>query len=76
MRNPDGGFYFCPRLGMNYTICLNSRYKLEPFQLLGVFRTGGDQVDTGGFDAGMPQQIRQLHYILAGPIKSPGEEVP
>ena len=53
-----------------------SRYESKPLQLPGVLRPGGNKVDAGGFDAGMPQHIRQFYYIPAGPVESPGKEVP
>jgi len=41
-----------------------------------MFHTGGNKVDTGGFDAGMAQYVRQLRHIPAGPVEGPGEEMP
>ena len=51
-------------------------YKSQPVQLLYMFFTGGDQVDAGGFNAGVAQHVRQFHNIPAGPIKSDGEQMP
>lgn len=45
-------------------------------QLSRVFRPSGNKVDPGGLDAEVPQDIRQHHHILAGPVESPDEEVP
>ena len=41
-----------------------------------MFRPSGDKVDAGGLNAGVPQNIRQLYYIPAGPIEQRGEQVP
>ena len=43
------GIFFVPR-----TQILSLCNKTQPLQLPGVFRTGGDQVDPGGFKAGVP----------------------
>ena len=41
-----------------------------------MFRTGGNQVDAGCFNAGVTQNIRQLDHVLAGFIKGSGKQVP
>ena len=47
--------------------------KPQPLQLTSMFHTGGNKVDTGGFDAGMAQYVRQLRHIPAGPVEGPGK---
>ena len=41
-----------------------------------MLRAGGQQVDPSGLDGAVTQNIRQLHYVLTGPVKGPGEQVP
>ena len=49
------------------------RNKPQSLQLPGMFYTGGDEVDTGGLDTGVPQHIRQLCYIPAGAVERTGK---
>ena len=51
------------------------RNKPQPLQLPGVFYAGGDEVDAGSLNAGVPQHIRQLRHIPAGTVECPGEQV-
>ncbi len=51
------------------------RNKPQPFQLADVLHTGGDQIDAGGLDAGMPQDVGQLRDVLIHPVKGPGKQV-
>ena len=48
----------------------------QPLDLMTVLRAGGQQVDPSGLDGAVAQNIRQLHYVLTGPVKGPGEQVP
>ena len=48
----------------------------QPFQLPQMLRAGGQQVDPSGLNGTVTQNIRQLHYVLTGPVKGPGEQVP
>ena len=48
----------------------------QPFQLPQMLRAGGQQVDSSGLDGAVAQNIRQLHYVLTGPVKGPGKQVP
>lgn len=41
-----------------------------------MLRAGGQQVDPGGLNGTVAQNIRQLHHVLTGPVKGPGEQVP
>ena len=47
----------------------------QPFQLFGVFRAGGHQIDPRSIDGGVPQNVRQLHDVPAGFVEDPGEEM-
>ena len=38
--------------------------------------SGGDQVDAGGLDAAVAQDVRQLGHVPADPVERPGEQVP
>ena len=49
------------------------RNKPQSLQLPGMFYTGGDEVDTGGLNTGVPQYIRQLCYIPAGAVERTGK---
>ena len=65
-----------PRFGTLYAICLYLRYEPKLFDLPCVLRPGGDEIDPRRLYAGMPQDIRQLHHVPAGPVEGPGEEMP
>ena len=41
-----------------------------------MLRPRRDQVDAGGFDAGMAQHVGELHHVPARFIKGPGKKVP
>lgn len=41
-----------------------------------MLRTAGDEVDAGGFDAGMPEQIGEFGDVMADAVESPREQVP
>ena len=41
-----------------------------------MLRPGGQEVDPGGLDAAVAQQVRQLHDVPAGPVEDGGEQVP
>ena len=40
-----------------------------------VLRAGGDEVDAGGGEAGVPQHVGQLGHVPGAAVKRPGEEV-
>ena len=40
-----------------------------------MFRSGGNEVNPGGFNAGVPQHIGQFHHIPAHLVKGPGEKM-
>ena len=44
-----------------------SEHQLQPFQLTPVFLSCGHQVDAGGFNAGMAQDVRHLCNVLGEP---------
>ena len=50
--------------------------ELQLFQGAGVFRAGGDQVDTGGLHRGVAQYVRQSDHVPAGSVIGPREQVP
>ena len=41
-----------------------------------MFRAGGHQVDAGGVDGAVSQQIRHLRDVPAGPVEHGGEQMP
>ena len=41
-----------------------------------MFRPGGDQIDPGGLDAAVAQDVRELRNILTGLVKDAGKQVP
>ena len=41
-----------------------------------MLRSGGDQIDAGGLDAAVTQDICQLRHIPADPVKGSGKQVP
>lgn len=47
---------------------------MEPVKLLFMLRTGRDEVDAGGFDAGMPEQIGEFGDVMADAVESPREQ--
>ncbi len=51
------------------------RHQPQPFQLSCVLRAGGHQVNSGGVDGRMTQNVRQLHDIAADFIKCRGKQV-
>ena len=48
----------------------------QPFDLSAVFGAGGHNIDPGGINAAVSQDIRQLRNVLLDPVKSPGKELP
>ena len=50
-------------------------YKLHIFHFSSVLRTCGNDIDTGGVDACMPQYIGKLGDILFDPVKCTGKQV-
>ncbi len=55
---------------------LGLRNKTQPFQLPGLFRAGGDEVNSGCLDAGVSQHIRQFDNILINTIERLSEQMP
>ena len=53
-----------------------SEHQLQPFQLTPVFLSCGHQVDAGGFNAGMAQDVRQLCNVLVDPVINRGKQMP
>ena len=51
-------------------------HKTQPFDLSAMFGAGGHNIDPGGINAAVTQDIRQLCNILLDPIKSSGKEFP
>ena len=47
----------------------------QPFDLSAVFGAGGHNIDPGGINAAVSQDIRQLRNVLLDPVKSPGKEL-
>lgn len=47
----------------------------QALNLPAVLAAGGHNVDSGGIDAAVPQNIRQLRNILFNAIESPGKEL-
>ena len=41
-----------------------------------MLHAGGQQVNSGGFHAGMPQNVRQFHNILVNSVVNRGKQVP
>ena len=50
-----------------------SEHQLQPFQLTAVLLSCGHQVDAGGFNAGMAQDVRQLCNVLVDPVINRGK---
>ena len=46
------------------------------FQLPGMVRTAGNQIDAGRLDRAVTKKVSQLHHITANLVKRPGKEVP
>ena len=42
----------------------------------GMLGAGGDEVDAGGLDAAVAQQVRQLDDVPAGPVEHHSKQVP
>lgn len=63
-------------LGNRRKILLPLTYKPQPFQLSGMFRSGGEQVDAGGIDGTVAQHIGQLYNIPGNPVEGGGKQVP
>ena len=51
-------------------------YQSQPLYLSRVLHTSRNKVDTGGLNAGMPQDISQSDNIMACTIKNRGKQVP
>ena len=49
--------------------------ELEFLQLFFMLRAGRDQVNAGGREAGMPQDVRQLDHVPGQAVKRPGKQV-
>ena len=48
----------------------------QPFDLSAVFGAGGHNIDPGGINAAVSQDIRQLRNILLNAVKGPCKELP
>ena len=60
----------------NYVVlffCLNDQS--EAFDFLPVLPPGRHNIDPGGVDGAVTQNIRQLGNVLLNPIEGPGEEL-
>ena len=51
-------------------------YQTQPFQLPLMFRTRGDQVDSGGLNGAVAQHVGQLGNVPADLVEGPRKEVP
>ena len=47
----------------------------EPFDFSAVLGTGGHNIDPGGVDTAVTQDIRQFSNILFDAVKGPGKEL-
>ena len=52
-----------------------SQHQLHLLQILSVLGTGGADVNAGGVDAAVTQQVRQLGQVTLQPVERPGEQV-
>lgn len=50
--------------------------EMKAFQLAGMLRAAGNQIDPRGFQRAVAQHVGQLGHIPAGAVKHPGKEVP
>lgn len=60
---------------MNYVVFYFLKDQVELFQLAAVLQTGGHDIDAGGFNTAVAQDVRQLGDVLFDAIKGPGEEL-
>ena len=54
---------------------LPSNDELELFQLFFMLGTGRNEVDAGGREAGVPQDVRQFDHVPGQAVKRPGKQV-
>lgn len=66
-----GVFYFCSTQNVDFVL----GYQSQPFQLSGILLTGGEQIDPGGFNAGVAKHIGQAGDIPAGLVKYNGKQM-
>lgn len=57
----------------NYVVFLY--YKAQSFNLAAVLRASGHDIDPGGIDTAVAQNIRQFSNILFNTVESPGKEL-
>lgn len=55
--------------------CSFLHHKPQPIQLPAVFRAGGHDIDPGGFDAAVAQNVRQLGDVLFHAVEGAGKEL-
>ncbi len=54
---------------------LLSDHQPHRLHLAPVLRSGGDDIQAGRVDAGMPQEVRQLRHVMVNAVEGPGEQV-
>ena len=59
----------------NYVVFLFLYHQSQTLDLSAVLGAGGHNVDPGGINAAVPQNICQLRNILLNAVKSPGKEL-
>ena len=59
----------------NYVVFLFLYHQPQTLDLSAVLGAGGHNVDPGGINAAVSQDIRQLRNILLNAVKSPGKEL-
>lgn len=57
----------------NYVVFFFLHHQAQPLDLSAVFGAGGHNIDSGGIDAAVPQNIRQLRNILFDTVESAGK---
>ena len=59
---------------MWFPFCLD--HQTQSFYFSAVFRASGHDIDAGGVNAAVAENIRQLGNILLDTVKGPGKELP
>ena len=57
-------------------MCFFLYHKTQAFHFPAVFRAGGHDINAGGIDAAVPQNIRQLGNVFFLVIECPGKQFP
>ena len=58
-----------------YFVILQLQDEPQPVHAADILNACGNEVNSGGFNAGMAQHIRKLHHVPAGFVERPGKQM-